>query len=194
MAGRSSKNKGANAERDAADDIGRWLAEVYVHCGQEPPKLKRNLEQVRIGGCDLIGIDWMAIEIKRHETLQVSTWWKQTVRQAMRGQVPVLMYRQNRSPWRFRIRVTCTHGQSYDVDMGLDEGRRWMQYEAWMRLSIKGVESNSPVVVSSVDVEPQEPQDVHVHDPAEHSQPAPVVPPRRVVDPDLGVVVTRWDS
>jgi hypothetical protein len=144
MAGASSKNKGANAEREAADVIETWLREVYLSCGVEPPKLKRNLEQVRIGGSDLIGVDWMALEIKRREQLQLSTWWKQTVRQAMQGQTPILMWRQNRCPWAFRIRVTAYHGtpatggrlQYYDADLSLDEGKRWLQSEAWGKLQV----------------------------------------------------------
>lgn len=80
--------KGASAEREVAK-----LLEPT--CG----KLKRNLEQVRSGGHDLIGIDWLAIEIKRQETLNVEAWWAQTVSQAKDGQIPVLIYRQSRKPW-----------------------------------------------------------------------------------------------
>ena len=110
MAGRSSKTKGKNGEYEARDLIMRWLAPVYVELGHTPPVLKRNVEQVRGGGFDLVGIDWLALEVKRQETLNLTSWWNQTLRQAGSHQLPVLMYRANRQPWRFRMKLRCLVG------------------------------------------------------------------------------------
>ena len=89
MSGRSSKNKGANAEREVAAII---LAATGV-------EVKRNLEQTRGGGYDLVGIDWLAIEVKRQEKLALPAWWRQTLAQSEPDKIPCLVYRQNRKAW-----------------------------------------------------------------------------------------------
>lgn len=61
--------------------------------------LSRNLEQTREGGYDIVGLPQLAIEIKRQETLSIPAWWAQTLKQAKKGQVPILAYRQSRKPW-----------------------------------------------------------------------------------------------
>ena len=86
---RMAKNKGANAEREVAKLI-------FEGTGVE---VVRNLEQTRGGGYDLVGIDFLAIEVKRQETLCLPAWWRQTLKQAGNDKIPVLVYRQNRKPW-----------------------------------------------------------------------------------------------
>jgi len=94
MAGRSSKNKGANAERELADII-------FYATGVQ---MVRNLEQTRNGGHDLDGIDGLSIEVKRQEKLCLLAWWRQTLRQAAEcDSIPVLAYRQNRKSWKFIV-------------------------------------------------------------------------------------------
>lgn len=66
-------------------------------------KPKRNLEQVRQGGHDLEGFEPFAIEVKRQEVLQLRDWWRQSVLETPPQLIPVVMYRQNRQPWRFLI-------------------------------------------------------------------------------------------
>ena len=89
MAGRSSKNKGANAEREVAQLIHHHTSITMT----------RNLDQTRSGGYDLNGIPWLAIEVKRQEKLCLPAWWRQTINQTGDGQIPCLVYRQNRKPW-----------------------------------------------------------------------------------------------
>lgn len=137
MSGKFSKNKGANAEREAAALIVSWLEPVYSGAGLEPPTLSRNLEQVRSGGYDLVGLDWLALEVKRHENLQIESWWKQTVAQAGPGQLPVLMFRQNRSPWRFKAvlhHYTCGYLVPCESHMKIEAAKKFLQYEAFSRL------------------------------------------------------------
>jgi len=86
-----ARNKGHDAEREVI----KILTEA---CGKQV-ELHRNLLQTRQGGYDIVGLEWLAIEVKRQETLDVENWWKQTLKQADDNQVPVLIYRQNRKAW-----------------------------------------------------------------------------------------------
>jgi len=86
-----ARQKGQEGERE----IIRLLSEVC----EKTVELRRNLAQTREGGYDIVGLEWLAMEVKRQETLDVENWWKQTLRQAGEGQHPVLLYRQNRKAW-----------------------------------------------------------------------------------------------
>lgn len=110
------------------------------------PDLKRNLMQSREGGYDLVGIDWLALEVKRQEGLNISGWWRQAVRQAGEGQTPFLMYKQNFKPWGFRVRFSCAHCgpadevvafSTIDADLKIDAAKDWLQRETWFRLTGK---------------------------------------------------------
>lgn len=86
----NSRKKGASAERELA----KILREKY---GIE---IKRNLNQTREGGYDLVGLEGFAIEVKRAEKLLIKKWWEQAVNQSEPGKtLPVLIYRQSRQPW-----------------------------------------------------------------------------------------------
>lgn len=138
------RSKGATGERDAIRVVQTWADEVCELAGLPPVVLARNLEQSRSGGCDVVGIDWLALEVKRHENLAIPGWWRQAVRQAGPGQVPVLMYRQNRTPWKFRVALAAAHPGVYGwttpltVDMALDEMAAWFKAEFWARLHAGG--------------------------------------------------------
>ena len=98
----NGRNKGANAEREAA----KWL-KLKFKLETEP---QRNLEQYRYGahvnstGFDLTGFPPFCLEVKRVEKLSLRSWWVQAVA-AMTPEhsVPVVMFRQNRGKWRFLI-------------------------------------------------------------------------------------------
>lgn len=141
------RSKGQRGEREAIDLIESWCKPVTDALQLPPVALSRNLVQSREGGYDVIGLDWLALEVKRHENLQVSTWWKQALRQAKEGQIPVLMYRQNRTPWRFRVLGTAAHyspcglssGTSrLTMDLAAADAQRWLQTEFWVRMNITG--------------------------------------------------------
>lgn len=100
--------------------------------------------QSRMGGFDLVGIPWLALEVKRQENEALPDWWRQTVKQAdeAAGQIPFLLWRKNRSPWRARVRIQTYHGPScglavIDADLIFDEAKKWLQNEAWGRLQSK---------------------------------------------------------
>jgi len=92
VSGRSSRTKGANAERELA----RLLME------QLPLEIRRNLVQYQAGGVDLTGLPW-SLEVKRHEKLSLGTWWNQATAQANASEPPALAYRLSRRPWRFVV-------------------------------------------------------------------------------------------
>lgn len=93
--GKFSRDKGQRGEREVIQLLQPVVNRVFAEVGREPPKLERNLMQSREGGHDLVGLEWLALEVKRHETLSVGSWWEQTKKQAGTSKVPVLFYRQN---------------------------------------------------------------------------------------------------
>lgn len=119
-----AKAKGANGERELAALLTSWAA------GFVELKLTRNLDQVRGGGHDLNGLEehyGLAVEVKRVEQKAINSWWSQAVRQAeAAGCTPLLAWRQNRQPWRFRVRVhiwPCE--KAIDADLEELEFRKW---------------------------------------------------------------------
>lgn len=100
MAGAMSRNKGQRAERDVIKLLQPVVNEVYTAAGIEAPLLERNLMQWSRGGHDIVGLDWIALEVKHHEILSINVWWEQTKKQAGALKIPVLIYKQNRVKWR----------------------------------------------------------------------------------------------
>jgi hypothetical protein len=98
----NGRNKGANAEREAAT----WLKEKFKleHLPQRNIEQYRYKAHVKSTGYDLTGFEPFCLEIKRQEVLSLRTWWVQCV-QAVTADcpIPVVMYRQNRKPWKFLI-------------------------------------------------------------------------------------------
>lgn len=95
--------KGQRAERKVIELLQPVVNEVYTGLGITPLNLERNLMQSHKGGYDVVGIDWLAIEVKHQETLALDNWWAQTLRQAKEGQTPVLFYKTNGRKFTVRI-------------------------------------------------------------------------------------------
>nr|DAE93512.1 MAG TPA: HOLLIDAY JUNCTION RESOLVASE, ENZYME, HOMOLOGOUS RECOMBINATION, HOLLIDAY [Caudoviricetes sp.]DAF45676.1 MAG TPA: HOLLIDAY JUNCTION RESOLVASE, ENZYME, HOMOLOGOUS RECOMBINATION, HOLLIDAY [Siphoviridae sp. ctJ7x27]DAN28120.1 MAG TPA: HOLLIDAY JUNCTION RESOLVASE, ENZYME, HOMOLOGOUS RECOMBINATION, HOLLIDAY [Caudoviricetes sp.] len=99
------RTKGANGERELAQKLNELLYRVCQNNGWDFNKfseylVQRNQNQSAVGGCDLVNTWGLAIEVKRHETLAVNTWWQQCKASALRlNREPVLIYRQSRRPW-----------------------------------------------------------------------------------------------
>lgn len=117
MAKSFAQCKGARAERAAIDLLQPIVDRVYTELGmeQELPRLQRNTLQADGGGCDIVGLAWMALEIKHQETLHVNQWWEQCVRQAKSNQEPVLFYKQNNVKWKVMMRGLLTTGGAQNV-------------------------------------------------------------------------------
>lgn len=100
------RTKGASAERDIAnqlnDIIRKILLENEVSDINNPNYyVQRNQNQSAVGGNDLNNTYGFGIEVKRQETLSINTWWKQCTKAAFEAnEIPVLLYRQTRKPWK----------------------------------------------------------------------------------------------
>lgn len=103
MAGLMSRNKGKRGEREVVKLLQPVVNEVYQSLGLEPPVLERNLMQSHKGGFDLVGLDWLALEVKYQEQTQLTTWWEQCKRQAGKDREPVLFHRKNHATWKVRM-------------------------------------------------------------------------------------------
>ena len=94
--GKKSNRKGKNGEREFVRTVFR-LTNGKV-------EFKRNLQQSRDGGEDLIGHHNLSIEVKRWKKVSdaiVRDWWVQCQRNAReRGRVPVLAYRADLQSWK----------------------------------------------------------------------------------------------
>lgn len=104
MGGSFSRDKGQRAERQVVQLLQPVVNEVYAKLGcpvDQIPMLQRNTIQAHKGGYDIVGLEWMALEVKHQEKLQVAEWWNQTIRQAKNGAEPVLFYKSN--GLRFRV-------------------------------------------------------------------------------------------
>lgn len=94
--GRTSRNKGAAAEREFCALLSEHLGEV----------VKRKLGQARDSGDD-VQVQHFRFEVKRRETLSLPAWCRQ-VELACKGDpraVPIVAYRQNGQPWRVVLRL-----------------------------------------------------------------------------------------
>jgi hypothetical protein len=112
MAGGFSGEKGKRAEREVVKLLQPVVNRVCEKLGREPPLLERNLMQSHRGGHDIVGLEWIAIEVKHHETLQVNQWWEQTKRQAGAEREAVLLFKQNRIKWSVLLFGYLDSGQS----------------------------------------------------------------------------------
>lgn len=111
----NSRAKGAAAEREFCKELADYLGDVLV----EP--LKRNLEQTRKGGHDIVGLEGYAIEVKRYRVIKegdIARFWAQAVEQAKRVEAqPVLVYREDFCSWRVRIPWGFMMDQDWDEDV-----------------------------------------------------------------------------
>ena len=106
------KSKGMSGEREVIMMLQAEIDKVVGERGVERVVLRRNLEQVRSGGADVEGLEWLEVEVKRRESEDVKKWWGQVSEAARvsgerRGAVvePVLVWRENRGKWKVRMRV-----------------------------------------------------------------------------------------
>lgn len=89
-----SRRKGANGERELISLLKDYLGDDTI---------RRNLEQTRDGGQDVLGVEGWVIEAKRAAKPNLSAWWAQAVEQAKGKGEPALAYRIDRRPWRVMI-------------------------------------------------------------------------------------------
>ncbi len=131
--GISIRDKGQRAERAVVDLLNPIIARV---CAADV-KLSRNLSQTQKGGHDLVGLDWLAIEVKHQETLCLDQWWAQAKRQAEahslttgKPAIPVLIWKQNRVKFKVRMPGQLVAGNlrvNTTVDIALPAFLLWFE-------------------------------------------------------------------
>jgi hypothetical protein len=94
MGGRTSRNKGAGAERELTAHLSEKLG----------LDVKRKLGQARDSGDD-IQIGRFRIEVKRRETLSIMQWCRQVEACCGPGDVPIVAFRQNSQGWRIVLKL-----------------------------------------------------------------------------------------
>ena len=137
-----ARSKGQRAERAVIKLLQPIVDMVFEGIGREAPDLERNLIQSHKGGYDIVGLDWLALEVKHQETLHLNDWWNQTVDQSRRNitlnREAVLIYKQNRTKWRVMMwghlplgerKVRCR------VDIDLESFLLWFEHRLKMEVS-----------------------------------------------------------
>ena len=131
---RLSVQKGKRGEREVANILNPILAEVCQAFGVDAWKLSRNLTQwQKSNQCDLEGLDWIAIEVKYHQTIvgKVEGWWRQAVSQAGTDREPALFYRANGGRWKVRVwaRLNIEDGRKLRVpaDISVQDFMLWFR-------------------------------------------------------------------
>lgn len=97
LQGRGTRDKGKRGEREVIALLQPHVDKACEELGVQRILLQRNTLQAHVGGCDVCGLDWLALEVKRQETLCLAQWWAQTVTQAAPHAEPVLLYRVSRA-------------------------------------------------------------------------------------------------
>lgn len=117
-----ARNKGKRGERAVIDWLQPITDEIYRDVGLNPVLLQRNTVQSDRGGTDIVGLDWLAAEVKNVENDSpglLDSWWEQCLEQSERWSkpgkpmTPVLFYMRNRRPIRVRMNgFACCVGSS----------------------------------------------------------------------------------
>jgi len=107
MGGKASRDKGGRGEREVIALLQPVVDHVCGLLGVVRLELQRNPRQRYAPKLyDLIGVPWIALEVKRVENLSgLGSWWRQTLAATREHQIPVLFYRQNHGKWNVRMRV-----------------------------------------------------------------------------------------
>lgn len=136
------RQKGFNAERDVADDLNLIVNTCHILLKMPiPPKpiVQRNQNQSAVGGKDLIGTFGLAIEVKRQETLNLNGWWKQCEASAKElNEIPVLLFRQSRKPWRCityaQLQIDTSGTLQARAEIGYEDFGKWFHEIVYRQL------------------------------------------------------------
>lgn len=152
MAGSMARTKGQNGEREVAAELNDIIMDVMRKKGFPEATVEsaryavqRNQNQSAVGGSDLTNTLGLCIEIKRQEAISIPAWWRQCVAAANRNsETPVLLYRQNRKPWRcVTWAYTLTpqrqlHGSMAEIS--------WEDFLSWFRRIVEEhLDSGKPI-------------------------------------------------
>ena len=132
------RQKGQTGEREVAGILNSIVQRVReqegfpLHADRDLP-FQRNQNQSAVGGDDLTNPFGLSIEVKRQEALSVNTWWKQCLASSARthGRA-ILIYRQNRKPWRVRMAAPIPISNSktigpVPIEISIEDFEAWFQ-------------------------------------------------------------------
>lgn len=133
--GKSSKQKGKRGEKEVIEILTGALNELSSLV--DTHKLPILRQSATAKGHDLNGVEGLAIEVKRQETLHLDKWWQQASEQAElmlkktgRTHQPVLIYKQNRKAWRVRMQVQLPYENGVHFVIGeisMEDFLRWFK-------------------------------------------------------------------
>lgn len=140
------RQKGAEGERQVYKMLNDIIVEVMRAANYPDDEIakaqnmvQRNQNQSAVGGNDLTNTFGMSIEVKRQEQLSIGTWWAQCVAAADRNkELPVLIFKQNRKPWRIRtygfMHIPAKDGTwgSQQAIVEIDEATFKNWFRAWV--------------------------------------------------------------
>lgn len=102
-----AKQKGKRGENAAIELLQPIVDNIYAIHNRRPPIISRNSTSWKQGKFDVIGLHWLALEIKNVEAdnnHNLDKWWQQAKEQAIDGRTPVLMYKKAHKPFRVRMK------------------------------------------------------------------------------------------
>ncbi len=139
----NAQSKGKTGEREVCE----LLRVELMRCCTENPwidmktrdvlfsSIQRNQNQSAVGGHD-IEFMGLSIEVKRCETLSMNAWWDQCRRAALRINArPVLLFRQNRKPWRAKMEVMLPVSPG-TMAIWSEAELEAVEFEKWLRVYI----------------------------------------------------------
>lgn len=147
MGGLTSLNKGKRGEREVVRLVQPVVTEIYSGVGLEPPSIERNLMQSRKGGFDVVGLTWLALEVKYQEQENLNGWWLQCKDQAGAGQEPVLLHRRNGTKWKCRMFGYLDAGGPHKVRCPVDIGVEAFLLYLKLRLRKELTQSQGPAII-----------------------------------------------
>lgn len=108
----NSRDKGANGERE--------LARLIRERGYD---VRRGQQYNGLEGEDVVGLDYIHIEVKRVEQLNIDKAMEQAIRDSKNNQIPAVFHRKNHKKWKVTLSFEhfMTLYDSYYSDMKLKE-------------------------------------------------------------------------
>lgn len=94
-----SRSKGGRGERDAKRFLQEHLGEMANDIIKTPGSGGHG-----IAG-DISGLPCFHIEVKRRERILMMSWVEQAEEEAGENEVPIVMWRQNKQPWRITMKA-----------------------------------------------------------------------------------------
>lgn len=148
----NSRAKGQRGERMVAESLNVVAQRVCLAAGVPIYKLSRNLVQSRNGGHDLVGLDWIAIEVKWYNEIKahLPRWWDQCLKQATAVNAePVLIYKANGSKWLVRmwglLEIERGRRLRVTVDISMEAFLVWFEKRLELEIKKTGLSQNNTV-------------------------------------------------